>query len=137
MREIVMRCQSCGVQAETKYVEIHQNIGALILRFARTMRGNLCKSCISRYFWEYTAICLVAGWWGIISFFVNIFFIINNIVYYCGSLSMAAPPGSRASGGPRRYGPDGDTDESRCPYCGRYDAGISTRAYCQYCSREL
>jgi hypothetical protein len=30
-----MFCQSCGVEAHTKYVAFYQNIGALFMRFTR------------------------------------------------------------------------------------------------------
>jgi hypothetical protein len=30
-----MFCQSCGVEAHTKYVASYQNIGALLMRFIR------------------------------------------------------------------------------------------------------
>jgi hypothetical protein len=85
-----MYCQACGADAPSKYVEFYQNIGALVIRFGKTLRGNLCKGCINKYFWQYTLICLVAGWWGIISFFVNWFCLINNIVRYLGTLSLPA-----------------------------------------------
>src|SRR5262245_3723711 len=85
-----MYCQSCGTRTATKYVSFHQNIGALILRFSRTIQGELCKRCIHNYFWEYTAITLCAGWWGIISFIVTPFFIINNVAYYLSCLGMGS-----------------------------------------------
>jgi hypothetical protein len=85
-----MRCQVCGKEAPTHYVEFYQNIGALILRFGKSIRGNLCKSCINKYFWEFTLVCLFLGWWGVISFILNWFFLGNNIVRYLGTLGMAS-----------------------------------------------
>ena len=81
-------CQACGHEAPTKYVEFYQNIGALILRWQRGIRGELCKACIHKYFWEYTLLTLVTGWWGLISFFVNWFFLFNNIGRYLGTMGM-------------------------------------------------
>jgi len=43
-----MICQACGVEAPTKQVEFRQNIGALIMRFHRTIKGQLCKSCVHK-----------------------------------------------------------------------------------------
>jgi hypothetical protein len=39
-------CQLCGVQAETRYISFHQNIGVLILRLHSSVQGQLCKACI-------------------------------------------------------------------------------------------
>ena len=72
-------CQACRREAPTRYVEFYQNIGVLVIRFQRSIRGNLCKSCINKHFWELTGLTLVTGWWGLVSFFVNWFFLINNI----------------------------------------------------------
>lgn len=87
-----MYCQRCGVEAPTKQVSFYQNIGALVIRFHKHTSGNLCKRCINQVFWEYTLIDLFLGWWGIISFFFNLFAIPNNIINYLGSLSLADTP---------------------------------------------
>jgi hypothetical protein len=83
-----MYCEACGRKAPTKYVAFYQNIGALILRFHKSMEGELCKPCINKYFWEFTLVNLTLGWWGIISFIITPFFIINNVVRYLGCLGM-------------------------------------------------
>jgi hypothetical protein len=89
-------CQSCGVEAPTKHVVFYQNIGALVMRFHKEIEGNLCKSCIHKYFWEFTLITLFLGWWGVISFVMTLFFYIpNNIIRYLLSLSLKpVPPGA-------------------------------------------
>jgi hypothetical protein len=46
------------------------------------MKGELCRSCSRKYFWDYTLITLVAGWWGVISAFITPLFIFNNVVSY-------------------------------------------------------
>lgn len=87
-----MFCQCCGVEAPTKHVTFHQNIGALVIRFPSTLDGNLCKSCIHSNFWKMTGTSLILGWWGIISFFVNVFFILSNIITYLCCLGMEPVP---------------------------------------------
>jgi hypothetical protein len=87
-----MMCQCCGVEASTKYVEFYQNIGALFVRFHKAIKGNLCKSCINKYFWEFTLITLTLGWWGTISFFLTPFFILNNLIRYLGTLKLQPVP---------------------------------------------
>jgi hypothetical protein len=97
--EMPMICQDCGVEAKTKFVSFHQNIGLLIMRLPKTVEGHLCKSCINKHFWEMTGITAVAGWWGVISFIVTPFFLLNNIVRYLGCLSM--PPVEPGASRPR------------------------------------
>jgi hypothetical protein len=92
-----MICQDCGVEAQTKYVSFHQNIGALVIRFPSSIEGHLCKSCIHKHFWGMTGITLFLGWWGVISFIVTPFFLLNNIGRYLFCLGMApTPPGAKA-----------------------------------------
>jgi hypothetical protein len=90
-----MICQDCGIEAQTKHVTFHQNIGAFILRFPTSIEGNLCKACIHKHFWTMTPITMLMGWWGVISFIVTPFFLLNNIGRYLFCLGMApAPPGA-------------------------------------------
>jgi hypothetical protein len=77
-----MTCQSCGKTAPTTYVAFYWNKGALIMRWYKYIKGEMCKSCIHQYFWEYTLINVTLGWWGVISLCVTPFFIINNVVRY-------------------------------------------------------
>jgi hypothetical protein len=74
-----MICQLCGVEAETKYVEFYQNIGVLLMRFHKSLKGELCKNCIHQQFWGFTLVNVTLGWWGVISLIVTPFFIINNV----------------------------------------------------------
>lgn len=87
-----MICQVCGVEAPTKYVAFYQNIGALVMRFSKSVQGNLCKSCIHKHFWEFTGINLLLGWWGMISFVVTPFFVLNNTFRYLLCLGMPPVP---------------------------------------------
>lgn len=89
-----MNCQMCGCYAPTKKVEFRQNIGALIMRFPRTLRGELCKACINKSFWKMTLITLFLGPWGVISLIMTPIFIIMNTVQYISALSLPAayPP---------------------------------------------
>jgi hypothetical protein len=82
------QCQNCGRVAPVKHVTFMQNIGLLILRLPRTVKGYLCKRCISEYFWKMTTITFFLGWWGVISFFYTLVSIPLNIVNYLGALSL-------------------------------------------------
>lgn len=84
-------CQSCGREAQTKYVEYYQNIGVLIMRFSKKVKGHLCKVCSNKFFWSFTGTTLFLGWWGVISFFVTLFILPNNIIRYLGTLGLESP----------------------------------------------
>jgi hypothetical protein len=85
-------CQGCGVEAPTKFLEFHQNIGALVVRFSKTYRGNLCKRCAHKYFWQASATTLFLGPWGTISLVLAPAYLINNIVRYVTALTMPGVP---------------------------------------------
>lgn len=87
-----MICQSCGIEAPTKYVAFYRNIGALVVRFSKSIEGEMCKSCIHRHFWSFTGTTLVGGWWGYISFVVTPFFLLNNTFRYLTCLTMPPVP---------------------------------------------
>ena len=59
-----MFCQACGANAPTTYVTYYWNIGALILRWYKSIKGDMCRRCVHQYFWEYTLINFTLGWWG-------------------------------------------------------------------------
>lgn len=85
-------CENCGIESCTKYVKFYQNIGMIIEREEKIIEGNFCKSCIHKYFWKFSLITLFLGWWGILSFFATIAFLINNIVRYVMCLGMESVP---------------------------------------------
>jgi hypothetical protein len=85
-------CQACGIEAPTRRVEFHQNIGALVMRFHQTIKGDLCKSCVHRKFWKVTLVNLTLGWWGVISLLMTPIFIVMNIVRYGSCLGMPPVP---------------------------------------------
>lgn len=89
-------CQSCGLEAPSRHVEFHQNIGVLIMRFHTKFTGELCKRCIHHKFWSMTGITLAIGWLGLISIILAPFFVLSNVVHYLRAVSMpAVPPGAR------------------------------------------
>jgi hypothetical protein len=83
-------CQACGAKAPTKYVEFYQNIGALVMRFSKSIKGELCKQCINKHFWEFTLVTLIGGWWGVVSFIMTPFLLLNNIGRYLFALNLPA-----------------------------------------------
>ncbi len=90
-----MICEKCGIEAPTKYVAFYQNIGLLVMRMMYSTEGHLCKPCIHGTFWQYFAVNLTLGWWGIISLIINPFLILNNVGRYVMCLGMEGPaPGA-------------------------------------------
>ena len=86
-----MVCTACAAQAPTKYVEFYQNIGMLVTRQWAQIKGNLCRRCIGAYFRSYTSTTLFLGWWGLISFIVTPFVLVNNVVRYLAALNLPEP----------------------------------------------
>jgi hypothetical protein len=87
-----MCCQACSANAPTRYVEFYSNIGMIFIRWEKSIKGYLCKSCVSGYFWEYTLASLALGWWGIISLMANPLIILNNVFRYIPCLFMPGVP---------------------------------------------
>jgi hypothetical protein len=62
-----------------------------------------------------TLVSLLLGWWGVISFLLNPFFILNNLIRYLLCLGMKPPSQSPARDAPTpRVASDGG-----CYHCGR------------------
>ena len=87
-----MYCERCQVSAPTRHVTFYQNVGLLVMRFSRSLDGQVCKSCLHQSFWSMTMVNLLFGWWGIISLIVTPFFMLNNIWQYVANLGMEAVP---------------------------------------------
>ena len=64
------------------------NIGLLVMRVHRSVKGELCMSCIHETFWIYTAVNLSIGWLGVISFFITPILLVMNTVTYVKALGM-------------------------------------------------
>lgn len=88
-----MVCQVCERQVPTRAVSLQLNVGMLIMRSHRAIKGNLCRACTTRFFWEFTLITATLGWWGLISFFLTPIFLVNNgIQLIKGRALPPAPP---------------------------------------------
>jgi hypothetical protein len=90
-------CQGCGIEAPARYVEFHQNIGALLLRFSSATKGNLCKKCVHAHFWKRTLVTIAIGWLGTISIILAPVFVVMNIVRYIMVLGMPPVPAGAAA----------------------------------------
>ena len=86
-----MHCVRCGIDAPTKMVSFHQNIGMFVTRQEREIKGELCRRCARKAFWSCTFTTLFLGWWGVISFCVTPFMILGNVFSYARCLSLPEP----------------------------------------------
>jgi hypothetical protein len=84
------RCELCGASGAVIRASYHQNTGMLIVRQHKTLSATLCKGCSSSAFVRMTGHCAILGWWGFISFFLNCFFILNNIGMWLATLTLPA-----------------------------------------------
>jgi hypothetical protein len=77
-----MSCQICGANKTTVLAEFSGNIGALVMRFERSIRGNMCRACLTKQFWKFTAMNLLLGWWSFFSVFLTpMHLFVNTVVY--------------------------------------------------------
>jgi hypothetical protein len=67
-------------------VKFHRNIGMLFVRQAKSLPGNLCKTCLSKHYWSFMGKNLLLGPWGTISLFVTPIYMVTNTVSYVKAL---------------------------------------------------
>ena len=58
----------------------------------------MCFRCLNDYFWMYTTVMLLLGWWGMFSFIKTLFALPENIFSYLSALGEFIRPG-----GPKVY----------------------------------
>jgi hypothetical protein len=80
------RCQLCGTVRQTSPVEYTRNIGMLVVRQTRKISANMCKSCVHKNYWDFTAKNLLLGPWGTISLFLTPIYLVTNTVSYVSAL---------------------------------------------------
>jgi hypothetical protein len=61
---VLQACQSCRNVRMTTAVVLRRNVGMVVFRRTYTIRGNLCKTCISKHFWEFEGKNILFGPWG-------------------------------------------------------------------------
>ncbi len=84
-------CEACHRVGPLRHAHFMQNIGVIVLRFPRTVSGQLCKLCIDKFFYRFTAVTMLLGWWGVISFFYSCVAVPANVISWIGSWGLRAP----------------------------------------------
>jgi hypothetical protein len=80
------QCQFCGNMRQTAPVTFHRNIGMLVARQTKSLKGNFCKTCVKKNYWDFTAKNLLLGPWGMISLVVTPIYLVTNTVSYVSAL---------------------------------------------------
>ena len=75
-------CEICLQNKPTRYVDLYENAGALIVRYHKQIKGELCFECQKFVFVRFTLKTLFLGWWGVISFWITPFILLNNVIRY-------------------------------------------------------
>lgn len=83
-------CMRCGGDLPLRGVTFHWNVGLILFRFEGSSPELMCKGCIHAEFWKATTLNLFCGWWGILSFFFTIAYLLTNTIKYLFCLRMPA-----------------------------------------------
>ena len=70
-------CENCGATPARK-ATFHQNTGMLFSRRVRTLQGTYCRNCGLALGRSMANRSLWTGWWGIVSFIVNVGYVLGN-----------------------------------------------------------
>jgi hypothetical protein len=91
-------CQSCGVEAPTRYASFRQSVGLVLTRRESRAEGDFCRTCLGRHFTRALGRSLALGWWGLDAVFVMPGVIVGNVAEYWRHRTLdpvppdAAPP---------------------------------------------
>jgi hypothetical protein len=85
-------CQSCKIESPTAFVHYRQNVGLVHIRFVTSYKGDFCKRCNRRFFRKATLWNFFCGWWGVVSFFATIYYLIDNTLTCIRTITLPLPP---------------------------------------------
>lgn len=83
-------CQVCH-RGPTKVLPIRRHVGMLVMQRFVKLQVPLCRDHAVQITRQYTAKTLWQGWWGYISFFVNFFVVVRNLMVLAEAKAMPAP----------------------------------------------
>ena len=79
-------CQLCKNMRQLQFVMYFRNVGMLFARRTITAKGDLCRPCIHRLYWEFAGKNVLLGPWGMISLVVTPLYLIQNTWTYSRAL---------------------------------------------------
>ena len=74
-----LRCRVCG-RGPARDMVIRRHVGMLVLQRFVKLRAPLCREHGVQLTKQYLGKTLIQGWWGYISFFVNWFVLVTDLV---------------------------------------------------------
>jgi hypothetical protein len=83
-------CQFCGRQPAIK-IKLRRHVGMVILQKFYKFEGFVCKEHGQELAKSFLGKTLIQGWWGVISFFVNIFAVITDVIAVTKLSGLASP----------------------------------------------
>ncbi len=81
-------CEACGKHRSVANIKYYKNTGMLFMFRWESKQATLCRACSTHLFLRMTTWTMAFGWWGFISFFVNIFFVLNNFAMFIWTLTL-------------------------------------------------
>ena len=98
-KDSVLSCEVCG-SLHTEIFSFTRQVGLIFMRRVGTFEARLCKNCALAFGRSYQSRTIATGWWGMISFFANIFYVLKNSIQLNKALRLSdpeAPHGYRTS----------------------------------------
>jgi hypothetical protein len=75
-------CQPCPSIRCTQKVTFCRNIGRLFVRQTRVIAADMCKTCVTKNYWQFMGKNLLLGPWGTISLLVTPIYLVTNTWSY-------------------------------------------------------
>ncbi len=117
-------CDQCKSREPSVYVELHHNVGLLLMRKVESTEAQLCLACLQRAFNKHQLTNLVFGWWGVISFFATIYYLVDNTLVFLNARSELRSRAPRAASHPTQ--PQGSPRDRLAPF--RHNVRLRLRA---------
>jgi len=86
------QCEICGHEPAIAIV-LRRGVGMLFMRRHFTLRARTCKDCGLSRFRDMQNATMMQGWWGIISFFTNFYYVAENHKAYRQLSKLDGPKG--------------------------------------------
>ncbi|MDF3070071.1 MAG: hypothetical protein K0R38_5672 [Polyangiaceae bacterium] len=102
-------CDVCNSAEPSVHVHLRHNVGMLFMRREYETQGRLCASCLKDVFRRHQVNNLLLGWWGVISFVLTWFYLIDNTRDYLAARKELAQLGQRRDSS--RFVPEGTPSE--------------------------
>jgi hypothetical protein len=83
-------CTICG-HGPVALVEYTVQVGKLFVRSIRKTKAPLCRHCGEALYRDAQNQTLLKGWWGVLSFFANFFYLLDNLSQHGNLRSLTAP----------------------------------------------